>query len=201
MNDQQSVPQGHFSRNKIFYIVIGLFVLASLAIYVAKDLEINRMNKAHVQEITEVKDSLAQEKVNLINQTREIIKANNQQQLELMLSTFVWAVRAEMIRGNLDQVDQYFRQLVKAENIKEIQLVDPQGTIILATNKKLEEKPFEEYNSDEFLSQDNVLTVFAPDNTIRISSPVMSFNSRLGTVFMIYQPTDKFANNPPKAAN
>jgi len=59
--------------------------------------------------------------------------------LEQTITTFSWAVRSELIRDNIDQVDQFFQLLIKDPKIEIVNLINPESNfIMLSTDKKLE---------------------------------------------------------------
>ncbi len=65
-----------------------------------------------------------------------------------VIETLTWAVKSEMTRDNLEQVNTHFIQLIKEPSNQSIQLVDVNsGEVLLATNKKDEG----EMITDEFI--------------------------------------------------
>ena len=97
--------------------------------------------------------------------------------LELTAEVFSWAIRGEMLRQNLDQVNQYFTTFIREPNISKIQLIESAtGTIILSTDKK----------DEGIVIEDNLIlqaekTFHIPGNQqVKIISPVMGLSSRIG---------------------
>jgi hypothetical protein len=117
---------------------------------------------------------------------------NAKEQLSLMLKTFVWAVRSAMIRNNMDEVDQYFTELIQEENIHEIILVDKKGMMLVSTNKKHQSKPFKNFFPTANLSAEDVYFAHSDNGEeYLITAPVLSLNNKLGTLFLVYA-TNKF---------
>lgn len=67
--------------------------------------------------------------------TGEAALRMDDQSRQLFGTTLAWAVRAEMIRGNLDQIDQYFGALVRADGIDLALLADPSGKVLVASDR------------------------------------------------------------------
>ena len=114
------------------------------------------------------------------------------EQLSLMLKTFVWAVRSSVIRNNMDEVDQYFTELIREENIHEIVLAGKNGDILVSTNKKHQSKHFDKFYPAAILNQEDVFFTQSEDGKeYHVAAPVLSLNNRLGTLFLVYA-TDDF---------
>ncbi len=62
------------------------------------------------------------------------------------------------------------------------------GMVISSTNKKLEGKSYAAVGNAAFLTNDSTVVNKVDDNTLEISSPVMGFNKRIGTLIFNYMP-------------
>lgn len=169
---------GHFRRNWFTYTLLIVAVGISTFLWISKHWALKKQASL-----------FQKEKVALIGQAEQALKANGVKHLEMMMKTFVWAVRGEMSRGNLEQVDQYFKQLVKSENIKEITLIDKKGKILISTNKKNEGDQLAKDYAKTVLKSEEV-TIISKELQEIVSAPVMSLDSRLGTLVIIYQPDE-----------
>ena len=87
----------------------------------------------------------------------EQLEQNNHELLMLMCKPLVWSIRAEMLRGNLDQVNTFTSDLVKEKNFQFIHLVDPNGTIIVSTDKKMEGQSAIGFLDPALLGSDSVV--------------------------------------------
>lgn len=175
MEASKSAFKSHLSSNKWFYSVILILVLLAITLLILKTID----KKHHAQE-------LAQTKERYTVQMREALDLNARRQLSLMMKTFVWAVRSSMLRSNLDEVDQYFIQLVQEEHIHEIVLADENGVILVATNKKHEGQSFSEHYPASLLRPEDVYFEHHGEYYY-VSAPVLSLNTRLGTLFIVYE--------------
>jgi C4-dicarboxylate-specific signal transduction histidine kinase len=159
-----------FKANKWAYIIAGLLIVCCLYLLISKFLDSRR----HEQTIH-----------NMQEQSELIVRMNAQKQLTLMVKTFVWAVRSAQIRDNIDEVNQYFNELVKEPNIKEIVLADNKGTVLAATNKKHEGKAFGDLFPAALLRQNDVFFT-QQDSVYQVAAPVMALNNKLGTLLILY---------------
>ncbi len=162
--------------NRWFWAAIGVLVLANLYFMISKGVVRQRLEKEKVQLEEEHRQEL-----------RLALSTSARRQLSLMMKTFVWAVRSSMLRDNLDEVDQYFLELIKEKQIAEIVLADRQGRILVSTNKKHEGQAFADLYPPEMLAVEEVTFRPALDQTrYFVSAPVLSLNTRLGTLFLVY---------------
>jgi L-lactate utilization protein LutC len=111
--------------------------------------------------------------------------------LILLAKPFVWALRTELLNKNLGQVNQYLNEMVKEKGMLRIMIANPKGTIIASTNKKDEGQPFTSVGNQASLTTDEISVEVAKDSTLVMTSPIMGFNNRLGTLLIKYS-----ASNP-----
>jgi len=99
--------------------------------------------------------------------------------MEITGKVFSWAVRSEMTRENMEQVDQYFNNFIKLPNIKKVQLIDPETSqIILSTDKKDEGSVIE----NTLILQAERTYHLVTEEGIKIISPVMGVSSKIGVI-------------------
>ncbi len=147
-----------------------LLVLAIAGMYLWKNIAVNC-----------VKDQLAE-------RTGQIITDQNRSLLRLAVVPLVWAVRTEMINGNYDQINQYLSQFVKEKNIKGIVVAKPDGTIVVATNKKLEGAAVASVFPPSVLQEDKTTVSTQENGDIMVVSPVMGVSEKLGVLILLYTP-------------
>jgi hypothetical protein len=104
---EQLTKPGYESHNKrsakkevLIIVTAGLVLLAGLWIW--KSIEIKNLKKQAETEKQELKVQAA----NLVKQTHEL-------HLKLLAKPFVWAVRTEMLKNNISQVNLYTNEMVK----------------------------------------------------------------------------------------
>ncbi|GJM35377.1 MAG: hypothetical protein DHS20C18_43780 [Saprospiraceae bacterium] len=176
---EEKKQAGHFHRNRGFYMLLFAAITLTTFLSISKNMALKQQARA-----------FAEEKTAFLEQAQQAVNTNTQKQLDIMMKTFVWAVRGEMTRGNMEQVNQYFKQLVKTDNIKEITLVDKTGKILISTNKKNEGSQLANEYSETVLKSEEVNVIDKADKKI-VVAPVMDLDSRMGSLMIIYQP-DRF---------
>ena len=120
-------------------------------------------------------------------QQQEALDAQARNMLRLTAPPLAWAVRAEMMRENLSQVDDYFREFVREEGVQSIFLIDKENKVVLATNRKLETQPADQVVSHSIQDAESVL-IEKSDATLRMGVPIMSFNEKMGILVVDYEP-------------
>ncbi|MDR2009488.1 MAG: hypothetical protein LBQ22_03295 [Bacteroidales bacterium] len=152
-------------RNKmssfLFILLIIVIVWALISNYVNK-----RNTNKEIASIT----ASSKNKIDSIRETS----------VKQTMLAFSWAVRSEMIRNNLDQVDQFFTSFIRESQVLKILLVDPSTQkVLLSTDKKDEgiEFPGAGFISDNITIQDN-------ETYIRAIAPVSGLNGRLGILII-----------------
>jgi hypothetical protein len=98
-----------------------------------------------------------------------------------------WAVRGDLLRHNLDQVDQYFAELVKTQGIQRVVLAGPDGKVLVASDKKYQGAAFSQLFSADLLNLSQVAIRPGQGDQRLLVLPIMGLNSRLGTVVLEYQ--------------
>ncbi len=151
-------------------IIIFILILAVAGMYTWKNMAVKRA------------------KADLTEQATRIITEQNSTFLRLVTVPLVWAVRSEMIRSNYDQINQYLTQFVKEKNMKEIVIAKPDGTIVVATNKKFEGKPVTDIFPASVLQEDKLTVSSLENGDIMVASPVMGLSSKVGVLILLYTP-------------
>src|SRR5665648_488198 len=109
-----------------------LLVFSLLAIIIC--IILGFMIKINIME----RSSLAEKEL-LVNLYENKMDSLSLSDMELTSRVFSWAIRSEMTRQNLEQVNLFIKRLVKEPNISKIQLIDPAtATVLLSSDKKEE---------------------------------------------------------------
>jgi uncharacterized protein YxeA len=160
---------------KILMIVIGVAVVLLAAIWIWKSVEINSVKKEAERERQVIKEEAV----------RQVVQTNVKH-LQLLAKAYVWAVRGEMMQGNINQVNLFANDMVKEKNFQRIVIANDKGIIISSTNKKDEGLPFSTVGKDTYLSSNNTTVENLSDSVLVMSSPIMGFNNRIGTLMINY---------------
>ncbi len=105
--------------------------------------------------------------------------------LHLISEPFTWAIRTELLEDNISTIHQYLSQFVKHDEIKLIAVLDADGKILSATDKKVEGRLFREAFGEELIDL-NQFRILTKGEQRFIFHPIMGFDHRLGTLFIIY---------------
>lgn len=161
------------ARGKALKVVILVALVLLAALWAWKAIEVRSVRKEAEAEKARVQQTAVQ-----------MITGERAGHLELMAKPFVWAVRTEMLRGNMDQVNLYLQDMVKEKNFQRIQVADARGVVVASTDKKTEGQPLA--GGEGALVSDSTVVNKSGDSAWVISSPIMGFNNRLGTLVIEY---------------
>lgn len=101
--------------------------------------------------------------------------------MENTAKVFSWAIRGEMTRDNMEQVNQYFMHFIKGPNVNKILLIDPsKQKVILSTDKKDEGSLV---SDTSILNAEDVFHRTDQTGT-KIISPVMGLNSKMAVLVL-----------------
>ncbi len=184
-NDQKTTATGSSNDGKSFFssaknkilVAAGVIVVLFAALWIWKAVEISNLKREN-----EKKEALLQQKA------VELLRQSDYRYLKLLAKPYVWAIRTEMMKGNIDAVNLYANDMVKEKYFQTITVVDDKGVIVSSTNKKLEGKPFASVGNAAYLSNDSTVVNKVDAATLEVSSPVMGFNKRIGTLIFNYMP-------------
>jgi hypothetical protein len=107
-------------------------------------------------------------------------------------TALAWAVRGEMIRNNLDQIDQFFTEIVKLPGTERVLLAGADGKVVVSTDRLHLGVEASTVVPPEALALPQVTVRSEADGTVLLVVPVMGLNDRLGTVFVTRRPADAF---------
>ncbi len=152
-------------HNTVISLVLVIFIILLWALIKMNNMQNNAV--VEKQQLTEVYE----------NQLESLSISS----MELTAQVFTWAIRGEMLRQNMDQVNQFFTSFIQKPGITKIQLVDS-GTaeIILSTDNKDEGAIIE----NTLILQAERTYHIAKENSVLIISPVMGLNTRIGILIL-----------------
>lgn len=172
MNQDSKNPT---QANKKILITIGIALLLIITIWVWKSIEIDN-----------IRSKAASDHQVLKVQSIKGIVAAKEEQLKLLAKPYVWAVRTEMMKGNISQINLYALDMIKEKNFLRIAIANDSGIIVSSTDKKDEGKPFTSIGEAVALTNNNTMVQNTGDSILIVTSPIMGFNKRLGTLFFKY---------------
>lgn len=103
-----------------------------------------------------------------------------------MSKTYAWAIKQQMLKGNIKAMDTYGEAILKYENFISVMVVNRRGTIITSTDNVYEGKKFISFNSPYYLNVDSTVVYRGTPNVLTMATPIMDSNRKLGTIVINY---------------
>ena len=157
----------------VITIIVGLLLITIL--WVWKSIQIKN-----------IKEQAAEERLQLNEKAKNLMRDLDESNLKTLAKPFVWAVRTEMLKNNVSQIALYINDIVKEPGFQKINIVNERGIVILSTDKKEEGSKSSMAGEGVGLSVENTQVTRLNDTIMTMSSPIMGFNSRLGTLLINY---------------
>ena len=127
------------------------------------------------------------ERVLITQQAREYADQQYTKEEERFGQVLSWAVRGELIRHNIDQIDQYLSEIVKMKDTERVVLISEDGQLLVSTDKRLEETKGVELFPKEILNLQKVTVKSDVDGKKILVVPVMGLNKKIATVVVSYK--------------
>ena len=159
----------------------AVFLMIILFIFAWKQISVSNVE-------SEMEKQLANERVLITQEAREYADKQYIKEEERFGQILSWAVRGELIRNNLDQVDQYLSELVKMKDTDRVVLISEDGKLLVSTDKRLEDANVSKLYPKEVIAVDKVTVVSNVDDKKLLVVPVMGLNHRIATVVVSYDP-------------
>lgn len=159
----------------------AVFLVIIFFVFAWKQISVNQVE-------SEMAKQLANERVLITQEAREYADKQYIKEEERFGQVLSWAVRGELIRSNLDQVDQYLNELVKMKDTDRVVLVSEQGKLLVSTDKRLEDENVSDLYPQEILKADKITVVTNVDDKKLLVVPVMGLNNRIATIVVSYNP-------------
>jgi hypothetical protein len=137
-------------------------------------------------QVRSLKRERAEKEAALIQEFATIYAKQSAEFLKRLAKPYVWALRTEMLQGNNNQVNLYNNDMVKEKGMISVMVADTKGIVISSTDKKFEGKNFSSLQQGDYLSADSTIVNKVADSLLVMASPIMSFNSKLGTLVVKY---------------
>ena len=163
------------------FVSVAVFVLILLlsgALALVYFLEEQKLRQATEQAAREKR----QYQEALDNRALELQRAD----VRLFAVPLAWAVRRELMQENYGQIDEYFSDLIRRKQFRVVMLLDPDGTVRVASDRKLQGSAFSGlYPGMSTVSQEIVSHALSKGSSLFLV-PVMGLNARIGTIAFVY---------------
>lgn len=130
---------------------------------------------------------LESERVLITQQAREYADQQYVKEEERFGQVLSWAVRGELIRNNIDQIDQYLSEIVKMKDTERVVLIGEDGQLLVSTDKRLEETKGVEIYPKEILNLQKITLRSDVEGKKILVAPVMGLNKKIATVVVSYK--------------
>lgn len=181
-------PAGKASKTGLSPRVIGIAALVVIALvggmYLWKSVSENRL----VAQLEQAEAQRATDRQALLQQARDVDARKTEAALRQFAAPFSWAVRREAMANNLDQIDQYFTDLVQMPGFESATLARPDGKIAVATDRKRLGQAFEAFYSAAYLQADQIQIIRLPSGNLGIMVPILGLNQKLATAVVEFKP-------------
>ena len=177
---------GRLQSTKLPVWVSLLLLLALIAVGGWGMIESNANERRADEERVLLSQKLEADLAAARRQMQETISVQTRDLQNLFGTALAWAVRSSMLRSNLDEIDQYFGDLVKNPRIALVLLADAEGTILRSTDKKYLDAQFSSQFPAALLQDADVSIHAGESNRVRLVLPIQGLTSRLGTVLLEY---------------
>jgi hypothetical protein len=184
-----TTEKGHLRRNWFFYVLlVGLAAFSGFS-YITQ-------SKA----LTQQQAVFESEKEVLKTEAQNTLSAVEKEGLTTTAKALAWATGNRVIFEDYDDVDGYFKQLVKSENILEISYLEEEdGRVLVSTNKKKEEDIFLISNLNAILQTEQVTFLEDDAKTPMVVAPVLNKENKLGVLVILYRTQQlKWQTKSPK---
>ena len=101
--------------------------------------------------------------------------------LVFVSSVFSWSIRSEMLRNNMENLNQLLTVFVQESSASLVQIINPETRmVILSSDKKYEGTKY----TREVNFEINQPVVVKDDQMISIVTPIMGFSNRIGVLIV-----------------
>ncbi|MBN1568308.1 MAG: PDC sensor domain-containing protein [Acidobacteria bacterium] len=136
--------------------------------------------------VKKVEKETEKQAAKLTETTGQILMEKNRALLRMTAIPLSWVVRMEMPKGNYDNIDQYFKQIIKEDRFKVILLAGTDGKIMVATDRRMEGADLSQYYPASLLEQYETTVSELNSEELIVAAPVIGLTSKLGVLVMVY---------------
>lgn len=177
---QEDRAVGFWRRYRLLIIVAAVGIAIGVAV-------IGWLAASKGSAVKQAEETAATERAGLVRLAQAQHADTVKQSLIQFGVPLAWAIRREMMAGNLDQVDQYVTDLVKMKGLDQVMVAKADGTIVVASDRKNLGAPFASLYAERYLSADQIVADEPAPGQWLLVVPVMGLNARLGTVVIEYR--------------
>lgn len=176
-NRQKETRDGFFAViTKQWRLVFTLFLLFLVALmYLWKTISVDS-----------VTEKMREERKLLSARVDQIVLNKNIDLVRLSALPLSWAVRNELLNKNYENIDRYFQRLIRESRFTSVALTNTDGTIIVATDKKLEGAIASRIYPTTVLGHYETTVKVLKNGDILAVAPVLDASGKLGDLIIVY---------------
>ena len=163
-----------FTRKQLL-IAAGIVVVLFGSLLIWKSIQVSSLKKEQAEKEAALKQEFA-----------TIYDQQSADYLKRLAKPYVWALRTELLQGNNSQVHLYNNDMVRERGMISVMVADTKGIVISSTDKKFEGRNLSSLQQGGYLSADSTVVNKLDDSLFVMVSPIMGFNSKLGTLVVHY---------------
>jgi len=178
---------GRLGRARLPLWIALVVVIALLAVLGWQRVAVNRADARLAAERETLSSQFQADRSALVSELKAKVEADADESKRQFGMALAWAVRGEMIRNNLDQVDQFFGEIIKLPHTERALLADSTGKVLVSTDRRYLGVALSTLVPVEATLAGEVAVRAGPNETKLLVIPIMGLNSRLGTVVVSYR--------------
>lgn len=176
--------RGMDGNRKIMLALVGALVLVAAIMHGWRVVSVGSLeNKLAAAEARQL-----QARDQLIEQARQLDARQEEASLRRFSVPVAWVIRREAMANNLEQVDQYFTDLVKIPGFQATTFASPEGKVLVASDRKKLAEPFAKLYPAHYLQASEIKVERAANGNLLAIIPIMGLNQQLGSVVLEYTP-------------
>lgn len=175
---------GMDGNRKIMLGLVAALIVVVVGMYFWKTAAVSAVETKMV----ELQAQQVQARTDLIEQARQLDGRRAEVALTRFSTPLAWAIRRELMASNLDQVDQYFTELVRIEGFQSAVLAASDDKVVVASDRKNLAAVFSSLYPAQYLQAKEVQVERAANGNLRAIVPIMGLNQHLGTVVLEFTP-------------
>ena len=154
----------------------AVWIVSVGAIYLWRQISLRNARSANLAALARFSEAARSQFDGLVTQT-----------IGLAAVTLGWAVRAEMMRDDLEDVQEYMQQLAKRPGVRRALVAKEDGGVIAASDLDSRGRKLKEAVQDPPPESSAVQVLPRPEGVLRLVIPVMGLEARLGTLIVEYE--------------
>ena len=178
LGNLENLPQKQLSMKYVF-VLIGVIIF----VFAWKQIAVSKVE-------SDANKVIEKERALITQQAREHADKQYKEEEIRFGQVLAWAVRSELIRGNLDQIGIYLNQIVKQVGAHRIVLIDNKGELSVSTDSRLKDAKNNDLYAKDVINVHNVTIESDVDGNKLLIAPISDFNKRIAVLVVSYDQSE-----------